>query len=101
LRGGRFIGQELHVVRVEDGATVRVVPLSDGDSFQGEVVATGWATDSARFLAVLRFGYGQHDALLSFGIATKDDYWERLLGEDVERYGPGFLVSPRSVSTRR
>jgi hypothetical protein len=92
---------EIRLVQREEGKTLRVIPLSDGDMFAGELLAVGWMRDSSRFLAVVRFGYAEHKVLLSFGVSGSDDLWEKLLADDAEQYDDGFLVTARLRKSNR
>jgi hypothetical protein len=88
--------QEVRLVRRADGETVRTVKMSDGDFFDGDLVAVGWMRDSSRFFAVVRFGYLGHEGLLSFAVSSGVDLWEKLLADDAARYSDGFVLTSRS-----
>lgn len=88
--------EEVRLVSRIDAETLRVVKMSDGDRFEGELLAVGWMGDSSRFFAVVRFGYLEHQVLLSFAVPEGEDLWEKLLADDAAKYSDGFVLTSRS-----
>src|SRR5262249_24580769 len=67
------------------------------ETFVGRVISLGWQSDERRFFAVVELG-SEDWALLSFGVADSQDYWEKPVPARDDSWPYGFVLTPSGGS---